>query len=88
MLSPDIFQKASETFGVSVGVAKAIEYSSSNEPDIEPEITDQALTNVIICRAIEAGLYPELQRGLWRQRGRRCKTLTKYKTVWKEIRSK
>jgi hypothetical protein len=88
MLSPDIFQKASETFGVSVGIAKAIEYRSSDEPDIEPEVTDQARANAIICRAIEAGLYPELQKELWRQKGRRAKTLTKYKTAWKEIRSK
>lgn len=88
MLSPEVFEKASETFGVSVGVAKAIEWKDGDAPDIPTEVTDQARANAIICRAIEAGLYPELQRGLWRQRGRRCKTLTKYKTAWKEIRSK
>jgi len=88
MLSPEVFEKASETFGVSVGIARAIEWKDGTALDIPMTVTDQARTNNIICQAIEAGLYPELQRGLWRQRGRRCKEITKYKAVWKEIKSK
>ena len=88
MLSPDVFQKVSETFGVSVGIATAIEYRDADEPDVTPKMTDEARTNGIIVRAIREGIYPALQRSLWRQRDRKAKTITKYRTAWKEIKSK
>ena len=73
MLKQEVYQRASDIFGVSVGVANIIGFTNliddSNEPDFTPqeykEVSDEIDINMIICNAIDKNKYKQLQRKLY-----------------------
>lgn len=94
MLKEATYTQAAEEFGTSVGVAHAIGYKNKKEQiqeegiesfkRIEPDLE----LNMIICDAIEIGMYQELQREIYRikQRGdKRLKETTIYNRALIEI---
>ena len=94
MLKEATYTQAAEEFGTSVGVAHAIGYKNKKEQiqeegiesfkRIEPDLE----LNMIICDAIEIGMYQELQREIYRikQRGdKRLKETTIYNRAFIEI---
>ena len=96
MLKQEIYQKASDVFGVTVGMANIIGFTNlideSNEKDFTPEeykgVSDEIDINMIICKAIDNGKYRELQNNLYtlnKKRHARIKDITIYKKAWKEI---
>lgn len=98
MLKQEIYQKASDVFGVSVGVANFITYTNVTEqkenkattPETLKKVTDEVDINDIICKAIESGRYRDLQEHIfWQNRRRhaRTKEVTIYKRAWKDIRN-
>jgi hypothetical protein len=96
MLKQEVYQKTSDVFGVSVGMANIIGFTNlideSNEKDFTPEeykgVSDEIDINMIICKAIENGKYRELQNNLYtlnKKRHARIKDITIYKKAWKEV---
>jgi hypothetical protein len=93
MLRHEIYQKVSEEFGVSVGVANVLGYKklSDEKADYEPKVfknaSDELTINEIISIAIEDGKYQNLQREIYRLNSKkhpRIKELTIYKKAWKD----
>jgi len=93
MLRQEIYQKVSEEFGVSVGVANVLGYKklSEEKDDYEPMVfknaSDELSINGIISIAIEDGKYQHLQREIYRlnqKKHPRIKELTIYKKAWKD----
>lgn len=98
MLKQEIYQKASDVFGVSVGVANFITYTNVTEqkenkattPETLKKVTDEVDINDIIAKAIESGRYRDLQELLYyfnKHRHHRTKEVTIYKRAWKHIRN-
>jgi hypothetical protein len=98
MLKQEVFEKASMVFGVSVGIAHNITYTSVSEkretktetPETLKKLDDEVEINFIIAKAIESGRYRDLQDKLWKmnkKRHGRTKEVTIYKNAWKEIRN-
>ena len=94
MLKEAIYSQTAEEFGTSVGVAHAIGYKNKREQIreegiesfkvIEPDLE----LNMIICDAIEIGMYQELQRAIYtiRLKGdKRLKETTIYNRALIEI---
>jgi len=97
MLKQEVYQKAAEVFGVSVGIANIIGFTNvldeSNEPDFTPEEykgeANEKDKNIIICNAIDGNKYQQLQKKLYdltRKRHPRIKDVTIYKKAWKDIK--
>jgi hypothetical protein len=97
MLKQEVYQKAAEVFGVSVGVANIMGFTNlldeSNEVDFTPEeykeVADEMDINTIICNAIDKNKYQQLQRKLYdltKKRHPRIKDITIYKKAWKDIK--
>jgi hypothetical protein len=97
MLKQEVYQKAAEVFGVSVGIANIMGFTNvideSNEPDFTPEeykgVADEIDINMIICNAIDKNKYQQLQKKLYdltRKRHPRIKDVTIYKKAWKDIK--
>lgn len=93
MLRHEIYQRVSEEFGVSVGVANVLGYKklSDERDDFEPKVfknaSDELSINEIISIAIEDGMYQPLQREIYRlnqKKHPRIKELTIYKKAWKD----
>lgn len=93
MLRHEIYQKVSEEFGVSVGVANVLGYSKlsdekhKHEPKVFKTASDELSINEIITIAIEDGKYQPLQREIYRltqKKHPRIKELTIYKKAWKD----
>ena len=94
MLKESTYVDAASAFGTPVGVAHAIGYKNKKEQiqeegiesfkRIEPDLE----LNMIICDAIEIGMYQELQREIYRikQKGdKRLKETTIYNRALIEI---
>ena len=97
MLKQETYQKVSDVFGVSVGMANIIGFTNiiddSNETDFTPEeykgVSDELDINMIICNAIDTNKYHQLQRKLYdlnKKRHPRIKEVTIYKKAWKDIK--
>lgn len=93
MLRQEIYERVSDDFGVSVGVANVLGYKKlSDEKDAyEPKVfknaSDELSINEIISIAIEDGKYQHLQREIFRlnqKKHPRIKELTIYKKAWKD----
>ena len=93
MLRQEIYEKVSEDFGVSVGVANVLGYKklSEEKDEYEPKVfknaSDELSINEIISIAIENGKYQHLQREIYRlnqKKHPRIKELTIYKKAWKD----
>jgi hypothetical protein len=93
MLRQEIYEKVSEDFGVSVGVANVLGYKklSDEKEEYEPKVfknaSDELSINEIISIAIEDGKYQHLQREIYRlnqKKHPRIKELTIYKKAWKD----
>ena len=93
MLRQEIYEKVSEDFGVSVGVANVLGYKklSDEKDEYEPKVfknaSDELSINEIISIAIENGKYQHLQREIYRlnqKKHPRIKELTIYKKAWKD----
>jgi len=93
MLRQEIYEKVSEDFGVSVGVANVVGYKKLSEEKDEYEAkvfknaSDELSINEIISTAIEDGKYQNLQREIYRlnqKKHPRIKELTIYKKAWKD----
>jgi hypothetical protein len=93
MLRHEIYEKVSDDFGVSVGVANVLGYKklSDEKDEYEPKVfknaSDELSINEIISIAIEDGKYQHLQREIYRlnqKKHPRIKELTIYKKAWKD----
>jgi hypothetical protein len=93
MLRHEIYEKVSDDFGVSVGVANVLGYKklSDEKDEYEPKVfknaSDELSINEIISIAIEDGKYQHLQREIYRlnqKKQPRIKELTIYKKAWKD----
>ena len=93
MLRQEIYEKVSEDFGVSIGVANVLGYKklSEEKDEYEPKVfknaSDELSINEIISIAIEDGKYQHLQREIFRlnqKKHPRIKELTIYKKAWKD----
>ena len=93
MLRQEIYEKVSDDFGVSVGVANVLGYKklSDEKDEYEPKVfknaSDELSINEIISIAIEDGKYQHLQREIYRlnqKKHPRIKELTIYKKAWKD----
>ena len=93
MLRHEIYQRISDEFGVSIGIANILGYNKlSDEKDkYEPEVfknaSDELNINKIICEAVESDKYQSLQREIYRlnqKKHPRIKELTIYKKAWKD----
>lgn len=94
MLPEIIYQKASEQFGVSVGVAKIVGYKKKSDhiEEVTPETYKQLSTdldiNWIITECILDGTYKKLQREIFklkRTNPRLKNELNIYKRAFKTI---
>ncbi len=96
MLKEEVFDRAAQEFGTSIGVAKIYKVQPLNE--YKEEIKDDTTfgkykkeleINYIIVDAVELGLYRELQRTIYDIRVNRKSTikdeLRLYKKAFKEI---
>lgn len=93
MLRQEIYERVSEDFGVSVGVANVLGYKklSDEKDEYEPKVfknaSDEININEIISIAIEDGKYQHLQKEIFRlnqKKHPRIKELTIYKKAWKD----
>ena len=93
MLRHEIYEKVSDDFGASVGVANVLGYKklSDEKDEYEPKVfknaSDELSINEIISIAIEDGKYQHLQREIYRlnqKKHPRIKELTIYKKAWKD----
>ena len=93
MLRQEIYERVSDDFGVSVGVANVLGYKklSDEKEEYEPKVfknaSDELSINEIISIAIEDGKYQHLQREIFRlnqKKHPRIKELTIYKKAWKD----
>ena len=93
MLRQEIYEKVSDDFGVSVGVANVLGYKklSDEKNEYEPKVfknaSDELTINEIISDAIEDGKYQHLQREIYRlnqKKHPRIKQLTIYKKAWND----
>ena len=97
MLKQEVYEKASDIFGVSVGIANIIGYKDIDEniegsevvtPEDYKMVSDEIDINTIICNAISVDRYQQLQTALYelnKNRHHRSKDLTIYKKAWKQI---
>ena len=92
MIRPEVYEKVSNRFGVSIGVANILSISPIKEikSDIPKKIytqyTDDLKINTIISESIDTLKYKDLQRALYLIRkgygNRKIKELTIYNRAW------
>ena len=92
MIRPEVYEKVSNRFGVSIGVANILSISPIR--DIKSDIpktvynqyTDDLKINTIISEAIDTLKYKDLQRALYQIKrdigNRKIKELTIYNRAW------
>jgi hypothetical protein len=95
MLKQEVYEKASDMFGVTVGVANVMGYTKFEDTKKEytpvkyKKASDELDINMIINRVIELGKYKPFQKILYKindkAKNRRIKELTIYKKAWKEL---
>jgi hypothetical protein len=92
MIRAEVYEKVSNRFGVSIGVANILNISpikdiKSNIPKKEyTQITDDLKINRIISEAVDTLRYKDLQRALYKVKtvmgNRKIKELTIYNRAW------
>jgi hypothetical protein len=92
MIRAEVYEKVSNRFGVSIGVANILSISpikdiKSNTPKKEyTQITDDLKINRIISEAVDTLRYKDLQRALYKVKtvmgNRKIKELTIYNRAW------
>lgn len=92
MIRAEVYEKVSNRFGVSIGVANILNISpikdiKSNIPKKEyTQITDDLKINKIISEAVDTLRYKDLQRALYKVKtvmgNRKIKELTIYNRAW------
>ncbi len=92
MIRPEVYEKVSDRFGVSIGVANIMSVSpitdiKSDVPKNEyTKITDDLKINGIIGEAIDTLKYRDLQLSLYKVKknngNRKIKELTIYNRAW------
>jgi hypothetical protein len=94
MLKEETYMRASDEFGTSVGVASIVSYKTRKKKIDELSMTTfkslsiELTINGIVCESIEAGLYQELQREIYKIKltnKRIKKELSIYKKAWNNI---
>jgi hypothetical protein len=98
MIRQEIYEKVSDTFGVSIGVANImsvqpiVEIKSDIPKEIYNRYKDELKINEVIGRAIDSLKYHKLQRELYRLRkeygGRKIKEVTIYNKAWEIVLDK
>ena len=96
MLKEEVFDRAAQEFGTSIGVAKIYKVQPLNE--YKEEIKDDTAfdkyerelqINYIIVDAVDLGLYKELQQTIWdiktKRKSKIKDELRLYKKAFKEI---
>jgi hypothetical protein len=96
MLKEEVFDRAAQEFGTSIGVAKIYKIQPLDE--YKEEIKDdkafdkyerELQINYIIVDAVDLGLYKELQRTLWdiktKRKSKIKDELRLYRKAFKEI---
>lgn len=95
MIRQEVYEKVSDRFGVSIGVANIL--SISPIKDIKSDIpktlynqyTDDLKINLIISEAIDTLKYKDLQRALYQIKrdigNRKIKELTIYNRAWNNV---
>ncbi len=92
MIRAEVYEKVSNRFGVSIGVANILNISpikdiKSDIPKKEyTQITDDLKINRIISEAVDTLRYKDLQRALYKVKtvmgNRKIKELTIYNRAW------
>jgi hypothetical protein len=95
MIRQEIYEKVSDTFGVSIGVANILSVSPITEikEDIPKEVyngfRNELKINTVIGKAIDTLRYKELQRTLYKLRkeydGKKISELTIYNRAWEIV---
>jgi hypothetical protein len=95
MIRQEIYEKVSDTFGVSIGVANLMSVSPITEikEDIPKEVyngfKNELKINTVIGKAIDTLKYQLLQRELYRLRkeygNRKISELTIYNRAWEMV---
>ena len=98
MIRQEIYEKVSDTFGVSIGVANIMSVSPITEikEDIPKEVynsyKNELKINEVIGRAIDSLKYRELQLEIYRLRkeygNRKISELTIYNKAWEKVLDK
>jgi hypothetical protein len=95
MIRQEIYEKVSDRFGVSIGVANIM--SVSPITDVKGEVDKKVFLkfnrelkiNTIISRAIDSLKYQQLQRTLYTLRkeyeGKKIEDLTIYNRAWRSV---
>ena len=95
MIRQEIYEKVSDTFGVSIGVANLMSVSPITEikEDIPKEVYNQFKNelkiNTVIGRAIDSLKYQHLQREIYKlnkeYKGKKISELTIYNRAWEIV---
>ena len=96
MLKEEVFNRAAQDFGTSIGVAKIFkmqplaEYKAEIKDDTAFDIYKKELQiNNIIIDVVDLGLYKELQRTIWdiktKRKSKIQDDLRLYRKAYKEI---
>lgn len=98
MIRQEIYEKVSDTFGVSIGVANIMSVSPITEikEDIPKEVynsyKNELKINEVIGRAIDSLKYRELQLEIYRLRNeygrKKISELTIYNKAWEKVLDK
>jgi hypothetical protein len=92
MIRAEVYEKVSDRFGVSIGVANILNVSpikdikSDIPKNLYNQYTDDLKINLIISEAIDTLKYKDLQRALYKVKtvmgNRKIKELTIYNRAW------
>jgi hypothetical protein len=98
MIRPEVYEKVSDRFGVSIGVANIMSVSPITEIKEEVDkklynsFKNELKINTVIGRAIDGLKYRELQRELYKLRkeyeGKKITDLTIYNRAWGNVVNK
>jgi hypothetical protein len=98
MIRPEVYEKVSDTFGVSIGVANIMSVSPITEikQEVDKKVyngfRNELKINTVIGRAIDALKYKELQREVYRlstqYSGKKISELTIYNRAWGNVVNK
>jgi hypothetical protein len=98
MIRPEVYEKVSDTFGVSIGVANILSVSPITEIKEETDkkvyngFRNELKINTVIGKAIDTLKYKLLQRELYKLKreydGKKISELTIYNRAWGNVVNK
>jgi hypothetical protein len=98
MIRPEVYEKVSDRFGVSIGVANIMNVSPISEikEEVDKKVynsfRNELKINTVIGRAIDGLKYKELQREVYRLNkeysGKKITELTIYNRAWGNVINK